>query len=95
MTQIICGKAKWEASDINTHSGECPHGNITQTVEHVLLNCMHSDINDCKHFIEKYIQYSTSSKDRYQACKIEEIKNFNPPCPSNVKAEAVKQYVSM
>ncbi len=38
----------------STQSGECPHCNITQNVEHILLNCWHPDmVNNRKMFVEK------------------------------------------
>ncbi len=62
----------------NTQSGEYPHCNITQNIEHIFLNCRHPDM-------VKYIQYVTSFKDKHQAGKIKEIINVNPSCPSNIK----------
>ncbi len=45
--------------------------------EHILLNCIHPDmVNNRKIFVEKYIQYSISFKDKHLAGKIKEIINL-------------------
>ncbi len=61
----------------NTQSGKCPHCNITQNVEHILLNCRHPDmVDNRKMFVEKYILCATSFKDKHQAGQIKEIINL-------------------
>ncbi len=77
-----------EVSDKKYQSGECPQCNITQNVEHIILNCRHPDmVSNRKMFVEKYIQYAISFKDKHQAGKVKEIINFNP---SNKEDKAIK-----
>ncbi len=47
-------------------------------------------VSNRKMFIEKYIQYATSFKDKHQAGIIKKIININASCPSNIKDKAIQ-----
>ena len=77
--------------DKKSHTDLCPHCNVTQDVQHIILACDHPAVKAKREkFLARYAKYVKSFDVDTSRNKLRELLNLDPSCTAGCKEPAQK-----